>query len=128
MWEAFQSEYLPEAPTMRLDSHELKSDSASSTTTITAQLEIAGERKTIHGSGNGPIDAFVNGLRSGLNIDIDVLDYAEHAMGSGADATAVAYVESTTPAGEIRWGVGSDPNIITASLRAVLAAAERQQA
>ena len=74
------------------------------------------------------IDAFVNGLRSGLSIDIDVLDYAEHAMGSGADATAVAYVESTTPAGEIRWGVGSDPNIITASLRAVLAAAERQQA
>ena len=128
MWEAFQSEYLPEAPTMRLDSHELKSDSASSTTTITAQLEIGGERKTIHGSGNGPIDAFVNGLRSGLSIDIDVLDYAEHAMGSGADATAVAYVESTTTAGEVRWGVGSDPNIITASLRAVLAAAERQQA
>ena len=128
MWEAFQSEYLPEAPTMRLDSHELKSDSASSTTTITAQLEIGGERKTIQGSGNGPIDAFVNGLRSGLSIDIDVLDYAEHAMGSGADATAVAYVESTTTAGEVRWGVGSDPNIITASLRAVLAAAERQQA
>ena len=113
---------------MRLDSDELKSDSASGTTTITAQLEIAGERKTIQGSGNGPIDAFVNGLRSGLNIDIDVLDYAEHAMGSGADATAVAYVESTTSAGEVRWGVGSDPNIITASLRAVLAAAERQQA
>jgi 2-isopropylmalate synthase len=40
----------------------------------------------------------------------------------------VAYVESTTTAGEVRWGVGSDPNIITASLRAVLAAAERQQA
>ena len=128
MWEAFQNEYLPAAPSMRLDSHELKSDSASGTTTITAQLEIAGERKTIQGSGNGPIDAFVNGLRSGLSIDIDVLDYAEHAMGSGADATAVAYVESTTTAGEVRWGVGSDPNIITASLRAVLAAAERQQA
>jgi 2-isopropylmalate synthase len=89
-------------------------------------LKVGGERKTVVGQGNGPIDAFVNGLRSGLNFDLDVLDYTEHAMGSGADATAVAYVESTTSDGTVKWGVGSDPNIITASLRAVLAAAERQ--
>ena len=126
MWDAFRSEYLPEAPSMHLDSHELKSDSTSGTTTITAQLTVGGERKTVVGQGNGPIDAFVNGLRSGLNFDLDVLDYTEHAMGSGADATAVAYVESTTSDGTVKWGVGSDPNIITASLRAVLAAAERQ--
>jgi 2-isopropylmalate synthase len=126
MWDAFRSEYLPEAPSMHLDSHELKSDSTSGTTTITAQLKVGGERKTVVGQGNGPIDAFVNGLRSGLNFDLDVLDYTEHAMGSGADATAVAYVESTTSDGTVKWGVGSDPNIITASLRAVLAAAERQ--
>jgi 2-isopropylmalate synthase len=126
MWDAFRSEYLPEAPSMHLDSHELKSDSTSGTTTITAQLTVGGERKTVVGQGNGPIDAFVNGLRSGLNFDLDVLDYTEHAMGSGADATAVAYVESTTADGTVKWGVGSDPNIITASLRAVLAAAERQ--
>ena len=126
MWDAFRSEYLPEAPSMHLDSHELKSDSTSGTTTITAQLTVGGERKTVVGQGNGPIDAFVNGLRSGLNFDLDVLDYTEHAMGSGADATAVAYVESTTSSGSVKWGVGTDPNIITASLRAVLAAAERQ--
>ena len=125
MWEAFKSEYLPELPTMNLDSHELKSDS-SGATTITAQITVAGERKTVVGQGNGPIDAFVHGLRSGLNLDIDVLDYNEHAMGSGSDATAVAYVESTTSTGSVKWGVGSDPNTITASLRAVLAAAERQ--
>jgi len=125
MWDAFKSEYLPQAPTMHLDSHELKSDS-SGATTITAQISVNGSRQTVIGQGNGPIDAFVHGLRSGLKIDIDVLDYTEHSLGAGADATAVAYVESTTSSGSVKWGVGTDPNIITASLRAVLAAAERQ--
>ena len=46
------------------------------------------------GSGNGPIAAFVDGLRRGLGVDFDVVDYAEHALGQGADATAVAYVET----------------------------------
>ena len=125
MWDAFKSEYLPQAPTMHLDSHELKSDS-SGATTITAQIAVNGARQTVVGQGNGPIDAFVHGLRTGLGIDIDVLDYTEHSLGAGADATAVAYVESTTSKGSVKWGVGTDPNIITASLRAVLAAAERQ--
>ncbi|MFM7094157.1 MAG: 2-isopropylmalate synthase [Actinomycetota bacterium] len=125
MWDAFKTEYLPVAPTMHLDSHELKSDSTGATT-ITAQVNAGGDRHTVVGQGNGPIDAFVNGLRTGLGIDIDVLDYTEHALGAGADATAVAYVESTTSSGSVKWGVGTDPNIITASLRAVLAAAERQ--
>jgi len=61
-----------------------------------------------------------------LSADIDVLDYAEHATGQGAEATAVAYVETTDSDGNVLWGVGSDPNIITASLRAVLAAHERR--
>ena len=125
MWDAFKTEYLPAAPTMNLDSHELKSDSTGATT-ITAQVNVGGARHTVVGQGNGPIDAFVHGLRTGLGIDIDVLDYTEHALGAGADATAVAYVESTTSSGSVKWGVGTDPNIITASLRAVLAAAERQ--
>jgi len=125
MWDAFKTEYLPTAPTMNLDSHELKSDSTGATT-ITAQVNVGGTRHTVVGQGNGPIDAFVHGLRTGLGIEIDVLDYTEHALGAGADATAVAYVESTTTSGSVKWGVGTDPNIITASLRAVLAAAERQ--
>jgi len=125
MWDAFKTEYLPVAPTMHLDSHELKSDSTGATT-ITAQVNVGGERHTVVGQGNGPIDAFVHGLRTGLGVDIDVLDYTEHALGAGAGATAVAYVESTTSSGSVKWGVGIDPNIITASLRAVLAAAERQ--
>jgi 2-isopropylmalate synthase len=125
MWDAFQAEYQPAAPRYVLDSHELRSDS-SGRTTITAQVLADGEHRTITGAGNGPIDAFVDAVRSGIGVAIDVLDYAEHAMGSGADAQAVAYVETRCD-GVVRWGVGTDVNIITASLRAVLNGVERQQ-
>ncbi|MDQ6691955.1 MAG: 2-isopropylmalate synthase, partial [Candidatus Dormibacteraeota bacterium] len=54
-----------------------------------------------------------------------VLDYAEHAIASGSDATAVAYVEAADAAGRVAWGVGRDANIVTASLRAIACAATR---
>jgi len=126
MWDTFRSEYLPEEPQYVLHSHELRSDSSSGRTSITAQMMVKGVASTITGEGNGPIDAFINALRSGLSADIDVLDYAEHATGQGSEATAVAYVETTDSDGDVLWGVGSDPNLITASLRAVLAAHERR--
>ncbi len=120
MWSTFQSEYLPDEPAIRLESHELRSSSSGGTTEITAQLLIDGQHHTVSGVGNGPIDAFVHALREGVGADLDVVDYAEHAMGSGSEATAVAYVESLDSDGEVRWGIGSDPNIITASLNAVV--------
>ena len=125
MWDAFQAEYLPEAPAVTLDSHELRT--SGSVTAITAQLVVDGERRTITGEGNGPIDAFVKALRDGLGADLDVTDYAEHATGQGSDATAVAYVETKDSTGAVRWGVGTDPNTITASLRAVVSAHLRQR-
>ncbi len=127
MWDAFQKSYLPATPKFVLRSHEMRSDSASGTTEVTAQVVIDGALKTISGTGNGPIDAFVHAMREGLAADVDVVDYAEHALGQGSEATAVAYVETVDSAGTPLWGVGSDPNIITASLMAVLAAHERRQ-
>ena len=125
MWEAFEAEYLPPTPRLRLVSHELKSASDGTGSTITAQLVVDGEHRTITGAGNGPIDAFVHAMRDGLGAVVDVVDYAEHAVGQGSEATAVAYVETTNGDGQVLWGVGTDPNIITASLRAVLSAYER---
>jgi 2-isopropylmalate synthase len=127
IWEAFSAEYLPDDAGIHLSSHELRSDSTSGRTTITAQLVMNGERRTVSGEGNGPIDAFVHALRGGLGADIDVIDYSEHAMGQGSEATAVAYVETKDSKGNVRWGVGSDPNTTSASLRAVLGAYERHQ-
>jgi 2-isopropylmalate synthase len=141
MWEAFRTNYLPETPRMSLRSHELhtSSEDGKGVTRVSAQLSVEGQAVTISGTGDGPIEAFVNGLResfsslttNGTTIaanGFDVTDYAEHAMGRGSDATAVAYVESVGPDGQMRWGIGIDPNITTASLRAVLSAFERQQA
>ncbi|MFN8051860.1 MAG: 2-isopropylmalate synthase [Acidimicrobiales bacterium] len=124
MWDQFQDIYLPAEPSLRLRSHELVS-SDDDTTTITAQVTVDGEPVTLTGSGNGPIAAFVHALRDGLGLELDVVDYHEHSTGRGADATAVAYVETVDGDNTIRWGIGTNPNISTASLTAVLSAAER---
>ncbi len=127
MWDEFQNSYLPQVPRFSLRSHEMRSDSVSGKTEVTAQIVADGNLKTIKGTGNGPIDAFVHALRDGMDADIDVVDYAEHALGQGSEATAVAYVETVDSDGSPLWGVGTDPNIITASMRAVLSAFERRQ-
>jgi len=127
MWDAFRTEYLADEPRFRLDSHELRSDSKTGRTEITAQLVVDGERRTLTGAGNGPIDAFVHALRDGVGATFDVVDYSEHAIGQGSSAEAVAYVETSSPEHGVRWGVGIDESTITASLRAVLNAFERAQ-
>ncbi|MGH9119935.1 MAG: 2-isopropylmalate synthase [Acidimicrobiales bacterium] len=124
MWAAFEAEYLvPDG--MRLLSHETTTGDRGAS--VTAQLLIDGEHRTITGRGNGPIDAFVAGLRADLGIDVEVVDYLEHAVGSGSDAIAVAYVETQRDDGNVRWGVGVDESILTASLKAVLSAVGRHQ-
>ncbi len=126
MWEAFRAEYLPEPAPYELVDHELHSDGSRDRTRLTAHLRVMGVPRTVTGTGNGPIAAFVDGLRRELGTEMDVVDYAEHALGQGADATAVAYVETSHgPGGTLRWGVGVHPNIITASLVAVLSGLAR---
>jgi 2-isopropylmalate synthase len=84
---------------------------------------IGGTPRRLTGVGNGPIDAFVHALTD-VDIDVRVLDYAEHAMSSGGDAQAAAYVEAEVN-GVVLWGVGVDANIVTASLQALTAAVNR---
>ena len=78
--------------------------------------------------GNGPIAAFVDGLKKDLGIEIDVHDYAEHAVSSGTNAQAAAYVEARAADGVIRWGIGIDESILAASLKAVISAVNRLRA
>jgi 2-isopropylmalate synthase len=125
MWDAFQREYLPDAPRVRLLSYETTTTEAGAM--VTAQLLVDSTLHTVHGEGNGPIAAFVHGLRTDLGVEIEVVDYAEHALTAGSDAQAVAYVE-TRGADGIRWGIGRDESIITASLRAVVSAVNRLHA
>ena len=124
MWAAFESEYLM-PDDLRLLSHETTTGERGAA--VTAQLLVDGEHHTITGRGNGPIDAFVAGLRTDLGIGVEVVDYLEHAVGSGSDATAVAYVETQGDDGNVKWGVGVDESILTASLKAVLSAVGRHR-
>jgi 2-isopropylmalate synthase len=124
MWDLFTDEYLaPDAP-FQLLSHEVATTEGADggSARVTAQMLVRGEHVTVQGSGNGPIDAFVHGLHDVLGIEIDVVDYQEHALGRGADASAVAYVETIGADGSGRWGVGLHPNILAASLHAVVSA------
>ncbi len=84
-----------------------------------------GEVQDLKGQGNGPIAAFVNAINElPQDFDVRVLDYTEHALSEGGDAIAAAYVECAV-GGQVVWGVGLDPNIVTASLKAVISAINR---
>ena len=128
MWDTFQAEYLPSEPRFVLRTHELHTTSTEGEgrTKLTGQLAIDGEPVTVQGEGDGPVEAFVAAIVAHFGEDFDVVDYSEHAIGRGSNAQAVAYVETVSADGTLKWGVGQNPNITTASLRAVLAAFERQ--
>jgi 2-isopropylmalate synthase len=126
MWKAFEAEYFPADPPMQFLSHEAITDEGGAK--VTVQLHVDGQIHTVTGQGNGPIAAFVHGLKKDLGVEIEVHDYAEHAVSAGTDARAVAYVEAQAPDGTIRWGIGTDESILVASLKAVISTLNRLRA
>ncbi len=120
MWSVFQGAYL--APG-RVELHSHRNVADDGRDHLSVELTADGVRQVVEGVGNGPIAAFVEAL-AGLGIDVRVLDYAEHALSAGGDATAAAYVECAV-GDRVLWGVGVDPNIVTASLLAVVSAVNR---
>ena len=127
IWAEFKARYFPEAPRLELRSHEVHTETSDGTgrTSLTAQLVSHGGPLTVVGTGDGPVEALVNALRSQWDVSFDVTDYYEHAISAGADAKAVAYLETSGADGRREWGVAIDSNITTASLVAVVRAFER---
>jgi 2-isopropylmalate synthase len=124
MWDVFADEYLaPLRPLERIRQKVIASETDGGTDTIEATVKIDGVETDIRGSGNGPLAAFVDALCS-VGIKVHVLDYSEHAMSSGEEAKAAAYVEASVD-GQTIWGVGIATSITTASLRAVVSAVNR---
>jgi 2-isopropylmalate synthase len=121
MWAIFAAEYLEPRTPLALLGHESTTDGGE--VEVRARVRVHGVEQLLCGRGNGPIAAFVAAL-AGIGYDIRVLDYAEHALSSGRDARAAAYLEMTV-GDRTLWGVGVDANIVTASLRAVLSAVNR---
>ncbi|MET0789331.1 MAG: 2-isopropylmalate synthase [Cellulomonas sp.] len=132
LWHIFNDEYLPVepgspfAPWGRFSLRGTRGTSVEDgPDTLEVDLVDRGVRRTLEGSGNGPVAAFVAAMKT-LGVDVAVLDYAEHALSSGGDATAAAYVECAI-GDEILWGVGIDPSITTASLKAIISAVNRHE-
>jgi len=129
IFEIFTDEYLPSpSGTPDWGRFALRSTRSVSEVDGADALEVtlldAGRPVTVHGTGNGPIAAFCAALASLDGVDVRVLDYAEHALSAGGDARAAAYVECAVE-GRVLWGVGVDPNITTASLKAIVSAVNR---
>jgi len=120
MWQIFAAEYLAER---RLVLRDYSTATVSGKVESTVHISLDGVDQVLHGTGNGPIDAFVHALAT-VDITVRVLDYAEHALTAGENAQAAAYVECAV-AGQTYWGVGIDANIVTASLQAVASAVNR---
>ncbi|MBI2771030.1 MAG: 2-isopropylmalate synthase [Burkholderiales bacterium] len=95
--------------------------------TLAAEVVVNGKGLQIRGAGTGPIDAFVEGISAATGETVRVLDYHEHAIGSGANAQAVAYLELRIGERTL-FGVGIDSNIVSASLKAIVSGLQRAQA
>jgi 2-isopropylmalate synthase len=128
LWALFSKTYMMSDAPLELASHKLF-PATKGERTLTAELrQPDGAIKTIEGTGNGPIDAFVDALTRAYGVAFSFLDYHEHAVGRGANATAACYVKLEDARGEVVHGVGIDPNIVTASLKAVLSGMQRVMA
>jgi 2-isopropylmalate synthase len=125
LFELFEREYGIRSITA--PQHQLLEESqgmAGKLVTLAADVQVSGRQLSIQGAGNGPIDAFVEALGTACGEQIRVLDYHEHAIGSGAKARAVAYLELRVGARTL-FGVGMDSNIVTASLKAIVSGVQR---
>lgn len=128
LWEIFTDEYLPSGDSnSKWGRFELRKISTSSDMEGKVELDVVlrdgSSEATKHGTGNGPISAFINVLEQ-LGVQVRLLDYVEHTLSAGGDAQAASYIELEV-SGQNLWGVGIDGDIATASLKALISAVNR---
>lgn len=128
IWQIFQDEYLPvDDDDAKWGRFELFSTATHSDlggdVSLTVKMRDGEDIESYHGTGNGPIAAFLAILGTD-GVDIRLFDYVEHTMGASGDARAAAYVELEVN-GRTLWGVGIDPDMSTASLKAIVSAVNR---
>ncbi len=123
IWDVFQRTYKLNTPQhfQLVDYEELRA--ANGDRIFTGKIAVDGQEQSVSGRGNGLISSVVATITDSFGVRLDVEDYTEHAMGQGTDVRAAAYVECKTADGKTVWGVGIDEDVATASVRAVLSAA-----
>ncbi len=121
LWKIFRKEFgldAQQAPQYRIEETD-------GVVNLTAKLQWNGQERVLQGQGTGPIDAFVQALSEATGHSVRVMNYSEHAVGEGANAQAVAYVEVRVDDSLTVYGVGMDANIVSASIRAILSGVRR---
>ena len=128
IWDVFRKTYRIDDPQhfQLIDWEEAKA--ADGTRVFAGKIGVEGKEQSVSGRGNGLISSVAATLAESFGVALDVRDYAEHSMGQHTDARAAAYVECVTPDGRVVWGVGIDEDVATASVRAVLSAANTVRA
>ncbi len=121
----FRRSYLEAQSPYGYVAHHLVEDSKRDSVELSTEIRVDGKAQRISGQGNGPIDAFINAMSKVVGERLTVQDYHEHAIGAGADAAAVSYIELKLGSGKTLFGVGRDANIVTASLKAILSGVNR---
>jgi 2-isopropylmalate synthase len=122
LWALFEREY--RIGNASVDHHAI-GDEAQGGLRLSADVTVDGRPMRVVGQGNGPVDAFVAGLAALAGETVEVVDYHEHAIGSGAQARAAAYLELRIGSRPALFGVGIDANIVSASMKAVLSGMQR---
>ena len=127
IWDVFQRVYCLNTPQhfQLVDYEETRSSNGERI--FAGKIAIDGREQSVSGRGNGLISSVVSTIRDSFGLALEIADYSEHAMGHGTTVRAAAYVECTTPEGKTVWGVGIDEDVATASVRAVLSAANAVQ-
>ncbi len=122
----FQRLYVtqPGARIKFVDHHTMPDPEQKGRRILTAEITDNGVTKNIEGKGTGPIDGFVDALSKYLGVKMSVVDYSEHSLQQGSDASAISYVEMAYPGGKL-FGAGINDNIVSASLEAIVSAANR---
>ena len=124
IWRAFQNAYHVQIPDKHFQLIDYEENRATDGTRIFAgTIAVAGEEQRVSGRGNGLISSVLSTIEDTFGLQLKIRDYTEHALGSGRDARAAAYLECEGDGGETIWGVGIDEDVATASVRAVLSAA-----
>ncbi|WP_334654429.1 2-isopropylmalate synthase [Sphingomonas panaciterrae] len=124
IWGAFERTYLP-GDKDRFVLRDYDETGSVGDRRFVGRVAIDGEERSLSGRGNGLISGVIAALADTTGPALDVVDYTEHAIGHGAGAQAAAYLECRTADGRVVWGVGIDTDVATASVRAVLSAANR---
>lgn len=124
IWNAFKAAYHVQSPDKHFQLVDYEEQRAADGTRIfSGKVAVGGSEQTVSGRGNGLISSVMATMRDVFALELEVSDYTQQSLGAGTDASAATYLECTAPGGRTIWGCGIDQDVATASVRAVLSAA-----